>query len=311
MRIPGWGIVLRASLVLSTFTWAPVAFSQAPMLPSGETQQLTSNVYVIPDKRVNLVPNIGIVVGDDVILVVDTGMGPRNAAIVLNEVRKVSDKAIRYLAVTHFHPEHGMGAQSFPDGTRIIVPMAQAQELADKGSGFIDMFSNFSPDIAELLKDVELVTPDVTFEHEMEIDLGGFTVRLLYYGPGHTRGDMIVYLPQQGILFGGDSVLNRIFPIFPDDDSSVSGWVNQLEQIYKLQPTTVVPGHGAVGDAKLIDELLDYLRKLQARVSELKTGGKSLEETVALLMPEFQEAYKHWDNPEWVKNAVENAYSEN
>ncbi len=310
MRILFRSPIFAATLAALTLTWFSAVQAQAPMLPAGETQQLTANVYVIPDKRVNLVPNIGIIIGDNGILVVDTGMGPRNAEIVLNEVRKLSDKPIRYLAITHFHPEHGMGAQSFPASTRVIVPAAQKQELADKGSAYIEMFSNFSPEIAELLKDIRFVTADVTFEKTMEIDLGGTTVQLFYHGPGHTRGDMVVYLPKERILFGGDSVLNRFFPIFPDGDSSVAGWVNQLEQIAKLKPAKIVPGHGAVGDAKLIDELLKYLRAVQSRVGKLKAKGKSLEETTARLVPEFQKKYKHWDNPEWIKNALENAYSE-
>src|SRR5215470_7445894 len=157
-----------------------LAQNQTPLVPSGKTQQIAHNIYVIPDQRVNLVPNIGIVVGRDGVLVVDTGMGPKNAETVLGEVRKVTSERIAYLTVTHFHPEHGMGAQSFPAGTTIIYPSAQKAELIEKGKSIITMFNGFSPAIADLLKPVRITMPSITFESEAEVNLGDFPVRLLH-----------------------------------------------------------------------------------------------------------------------------------
>ena len=250
------------SLALAA-AYHPAASAQGPLLPAGKTGQVADKVWVIPDQRVNLVPNVGIIVGDNGIMVVDTGMGPRNATTVLDEVGKLSDKPILYLAITHFHPEHGMGAQSFPATTRIIVPRAQKQELRDKGKAIIEMFKGFGPEVGALLEDVILVDPDIAFDKEMEVDLGGITVRLLHFETAHTRGDMFVYLPQQRLLFGGDVVINRFFPIMPDLDSSPRGWIATLEALQALKPEIVVPGHGAVGDAALIDEMKTYLEGLE------------------------------------------------
>lgn len=286
------------------------SWAAAPMVPSGQTQQVTTNVYVIPDKRVNLVPNIGIIVGDDSVMVVDTGMGPANAETVLSEVRKITDKPIAYLAITHFHPEHGMGAQSFPEQTRIVVPMAQKQELSDKGEDYIKFFSGMSPEISGLLKDVNLVTPDIAFENKMEVDLGNLKVQLFYYARAHTRGDMFVFLPDQKLLFGGDIVLDRFFPIMPDADSSPSGWMKTLKNLKSLKPEIVIPGHGDVSDVSLIDQLSIYLTALQVQVTGQKKNGASLEQAYAALIPQFKRSYSHWDNPEWIKNAVERFYAE-
>ena len=284
--------------------------AQAPMVREGTTVKVAEGVYVIPDGRVNLVPNVGIIIGEWGILVIDTGMGPENGRRVLNEVRKLSPKPIRFLTVTHFHPEHGMGAQAFPADTVVIYPKAQKKELLEKKQTYVQMFSRFSPEIAALLKEVQLVSPGVTFEHEAEIDLGDMPVRLLHFGAAHTRGDNFVFLSKQRILFAGDVVVNRFFPILPDGDANGSNWIRILDQLEKLGPATIVPGHGAVGDARLIAVMREYLVALRARVSELHGQGQPLEKIEATLIPETQAKYKDWGNPNWIKNAIENFHAE-
>ena len=287
------------------------AWASAPMVEQGNTQKVAEGVYVIPDQRVNLVPNVGILVGERGVLVVDTGMGPTNAERVLREARRITSKGILYLTFTHFHPEHSMGAQAFPPGTRIVVPRAQKEELEAKGAEYIKMFSGFSPEIAALLKPVKLVAPDIIFEHELELDLGGgMIVRLLHYGPAHTRGDTLVWLPNQRILFGGDVVVNRFFPILPDADASPRGWFATLEKAEQLAPAKIVPGHGAVGYASLIANLKEYLTWLHGRVAALDAEGKPAAAIVLALTPEVQAKYKDWDNPNWIQNAIERTYAE-
>jgi len=184
---------------------------QTPLVASGKTHEIAEHVYVIPDQRINVIPNIGIIVGRDGVLVVDTGMGPRNAETVLDEVKKITSKRIAYLTITHFHPEHGMGAQAFPASTTIIYPTAQKTELLEKGAAMSNQFSGVSTGIADLLKPVKIRMPNVTFSEEAEVDLGDFPVRLLHWGSSHTRGDEFVFLPKQSSIWrgrGGE-------PIFP------------------------------------------------------------------------------------------------
>jgi len=284
--------------------------AQTPMVPEGKIQKLANTVYVIPDQRLNLVPNIGIIVGERGILVVDTGMGPKNADTVLREVHKISQKRVLYLTVTHFHPEHGMGAQSFPGETTIIYPIAQKLELLDKGQDYIRMFSGFSPGIADLLRPVKIVLPQVVYAQEAGVDLGDFQVQLFHWGPAHTRGDEFVYLPKQKILFAGDVVVNRFFPIMPDADANGANWIAVLDRLEKLAPTTLVPGHGAVGDAGLIRAMRDYLVYVRDHVGALKARGLSKQQVERALSPEIRNKYKDWENPEWIKNAIDNFYSD-
>jgi glyoxylase-like metal-dependent hydrolase (beta-lactamase superfamily II) len=144
----------------------------------------------------------------------------------------------------------------------------------------------------------------------LKLDLGGVTARLFLVGPGHTRGDTAIYIEEDKVLFTGDVVVNRFFPIFPDPDASGKNWLAILKQFEALQPRTIVPGHGEVGDAGLVTKEQSYLKSLQARAAELKAQGKSDKEAAQLLTPEFQRKYPDWDNPGWIADAVEHFYSE-
>lgn len=307
----GYGFFFESPLLAALLLFICLGCNaQPPMVPAGATLQITDRVYIIPDQRVSLVPNVGIIIGKRSVMVVDTGMGPKNTQTVLREVRKITDKPIDYLAITHFHPEHGMGAQAFPAHTRIVVPRAQKQELAEKGEDYIAWFSGMSPQIADLLEDVNLVTPHIAFDNRMEIDLGGLVVHLLYFHRAHTRGDMFVFLPEQKLLFGGDIVLDRFFPILPDIDASPTGWLKTLRELKSLRPEIVIPGHGDIGDVSLIDQLAIYLTAMQVQVTAQVKNGASLEQARAALVPQFARSYAHWENPQWINNAIERFYVE-
>jgi glyoxylase-like metal-dependent hydrolase (beta-lactamase superfamily II) len=282
---------------------------QTPLVASGKTREIAEHVYVIPDQRINVIPNIGIIVGRDGVLVVDTGMGPRNAETVLHEVKKITSKPVAYLTITHFHPEHGMGAQAFPANTIVIYPTEQKTELLEKGAAMINQFSGVSTGIADLLRPVKIRMPNVTFSEEAEVDLGDFPVRLLHWGSSHTRGDGFVFLPKQRIVFGGDVVVNRFFPIMADSDSSGTNWIKILGRLEELHPTIVVPGHGEVGDVGLILAMREYLVFVRDRVQQMKSEGRSVTDVENKLDPEVRAKYKDWDNPQWIKNAIDNFYN--
>ena len=292
---------------------APLGHNQTqppPLVQEHKTQKVSDHVYVIPDGRVNLVPNIGIIVGNRATLVVDAGMGPRNGQTVLRELAKVSKNADLYFSTTHFHPEHVTGVQAFPANTRIIRSEAQEEELKRKQPEFISNFSKRTPEIKALLQDVKPRPPDILFDREMKIDLGGVTARIFLVGPGHTRGDTAIYVEEDKVLITGDVVVNRFFPIFPDPDASGKNWLVILSRFESLQPRTVVPGHGEVGDAGLINAEQSYLKTVRSRTAELKAQGKSAKEAAQLLTPEFRMKYPNWDNPGWIADAVEHFYSE-
>jgi glyoxylase-like metal-dependent hydrolase (beta-lactamase superfamily II) len=292
---------------------APMGHNQSqppPMVQENKTIKVSDHVYVIPDGRVNLVPNIGIIVGNRATLVVDAGMGPRNGETVLRELAKVSKNTELYFTTTHFHPEHMTGVQAFPANTIIIRPEVQQEEVDRKQPEFIQNFSRRTPEMKALLQDVKPRPPDIVYDREAKIDLGGITVRLLWYGPAHTRGDNFAFVEQDRVLFTGDVVINRFFPIFPDPDASGKNWLMILDHLDELQPRTIVPGHGEVGEASLIGVERTYLKAVQSRTAELKAQGKSAEEAEKLLLVEFRAKYPDWGNPGWIGDAVKRFYAE-
>lgn len=288
------------------------AESPPPPVISAEPHEVAPSVYVIPDGRVPLVPNVGIVVGEREALVVDTGMGLANGRRVLERARSLTDKPL-VLTITHFHPEHGFGAKVFADaGVRIVYNRSQQEELEAKGGAYLDMFRTFGEAIAEQLEGVEFVEPDELYDDHMTLDLGGVTVQLLHFGLAHTCGDEVVFLPEQRVLFGGDLLENRIFPIvpwFPPDDVDVNGsrWIEVLDRLEELEPDVVVPGHGEVTGPELIGRVRSYLQDVRARV---RAASGTLEEVKAALEPQILSEYPGWDAPEWIGFAVECFYAE-
>ena len=281
-----------------------------PLVQEHKTMKISEHVYVIPDGRVNLVPNIGFIVGSRATLVVDAGMGPKNGQTVLRELAGVNKNAKVYLTTTHFHPEHVTGAQAFPASTIIIRNEVQQDEVVKKQPERIENFSRRSPEIKALLQDVKPRPPDLLFGEELKIDLGGVTARLFWRGAGHTKGDTYIFVEEDGVLFTGDVIVNRFFPIMPDAESSGKNWLVVLDQLEAIHPRIVVPGHGEVGDPSLFGKERDYLKTVQSRVAELKKQGKSSEETAKILAPEIRAKYPDWENPEWIPVAAQRFYAE-
>jgi glyoxylase-like metal-dependent hydrolase (beta-lactamase superfamily II) len=279
------------------------------MIPVGLTEEVADHVFVMPDQRVEFVPNAGIVVGKRAVLVIDTALGPRNGQRILDEARRLGGERKMLLTTTHFHPEHAFGSQVFGDAT-YICNAGQTEEMAAKGPEYIEMFSGFGPGLAELLAEVTLVTPDVSFSgSRAEIDLGGVMAELHVIGPAHTRGDQVVFLPESGVLFAGDLVEDRFLPIFPDPDANGLLWLAALDRLEALGPRLVVGGHGQVGDTGLIDALRSYLVAVRDRVNELSARGLALEQIEEQLEPELAELQSGWDNQMWIKSAIDSFHA--
>lgn len=275
------------------------------MVDVGAIEEIAPGVHVIPDDRVAFVPNVGIVEGERAVLVIDTAMGHRNGRSVLEAAARVAGERKLLLTTTHFHPEHAFGAKPFEDDITYVVNGSQAEELADKGAEYIEMFSGFGAGLAQLLADVELIPPDLAYEGRLRIDLGGRVVELLDVGPAHTRGDQLIWLPEERILFVGDLIENRFFPILPDGDASGQRWLASLEKISALLPVAIVGGHGAVGGPELIDAFREYFEQVRDRGAELAAAGNGPAEIVATIESEVLESHEGWGNEVWIKSAVE------
>jgi glyoxylase-like metal-dependent hydrolase (beta-lactamase superfamily II) len=293
------------AILLSAAILAPA--QQSMMLPENSVTRVSEHVYAIIG-----FPNVGIIVGDRATLVVDTGLGTKNGAIVVRQAEKLAKAPNLYLTTTHFHPEHAMGEQAFPPRTIIIRPAAQQDEMNKHATELMDLFRSFSTQSKELLADVKLRPPDIIFDKDLTLDLGGgITARLFWLGPAHTIGDELILVQPDNLLLSGDIVQDKMVPNMPNADASVKGWLSILDQLEPLHPRYIVPDHGPLGDGSLIAKERAFVLDLQKRSLELKRQGKSAEEAAATVTSEFKQKYPDWQTMGPVANVVKRVYAEN
>ena len=282
-----WSI---AALVAFLMLTQPLA-AQAPPDPIVKTEglrQVSPHVYIIPDNSVPLVPNIGFVIGERGILVVDTGLGPRNGSAVLEVAKKLGGSRALYLVTTHFHPEHDLGAQVFPESTTLIRSNDQAKDIAEFGLQLAQVFARRSAINSELLKDADFRKANVTFDRDYALDLGGVKVQLIAMGANHTRGDTAIWLESDRVLFSGDIAM-RPQPAFASPYSTIQHWLSSLDKLEALKPAVIVPSHGPTGDAAFISGYRNYLIEARDRTTAEKKAGRTADqaaETVTAAMVE-------------------------
>lgn len=310
MRTPFTAITVLSAVSLAGAMGAqPAQPPTPPLIKENAAVKISEHVHVIPDGNVGLVPNVGIVVGTKSTLIVDTGLGPRNMETVLREAAKISRNAELYLVATHFHPEHAGGSSALPAGAKFVVAKIQQQDIEELGPGMMKQFSGMTPLNAELLRDVQYRKPDVLFDAEHRLDLGGVTVVLRALGPTHTRGDTIAWVEQDRVLFAGDIVMSKRFLAF-SAPSSGAAWLRVLDQLEALKPALIVPSHGANGDAALIAQQRAVLQQIQARARELKAQGRTADEAAATITAELQAKYADWTTPNRAGSAARAFYGE-
>lgn len=276
------------------------------MLPDNSVTRVSDHVYAIIG-----FPNVGIIVGNRATLVVDTGLGAKNGAIVVKQAEKLSKAPILYLTTTHFHPEHAMGEQAFPPKTIIIRPAVQQEELNQHGEEFIKMFSSFSAANRELLADVKMRPPDIIFDKDLNLDLGGVQARLMWLGPAHTKGDEIIFVEPDSTMLTGDIVQDKIVPNMPSADANIKSWLVILDKLEPFHPQHIVPDHGALGDGSLIAKERAFILDIQAQTLQLKREGKSADEAAATVTAAFKKKYPDWQSMGPVANVVKHIYTEN
>jgi glyoxylase-like metal-dependent hydrolase (beta-lactamase superfamily II) len=219
--------LLLAFLSLASLTLTATASAQMAQPMVGETTtKISDHVWALMG-----FPNIAIVVGNRATLVVDTGMGPKNGATAARVAAKLAPNNQKlFLTTTHFHPEHAAGEPGFPPATILIRNAMQQREMEKHGQEIMDRFSKNSAQNKELLAGVVLRPPDVTFDNDGTVDLGGVIVRLLWFGEAHTKGDELTFVEPDRTLISGDVVQNKTIPGIADDGGTPSTWLAVLDK---------------------------------------------------------------------------------
>ncbi|MEU5647121.1 MBL fold metallo-hydrolase [Streptomyces milbemycinicus] len=280
-----------------------------PVVRTDHARELARDLVVIPNRGVQLVPNVGIIGGTHSVLVVETGMGPGNAAAVLKFAADHAGGRKLYLTTTHFHPEHAFGAQVFTGEATFLINKAQAEDLATKGPGYLEMFRGLGEPVARQLEGVELVAPDLVYDTSYDLDLGGRVVRLRATGRAHSKGDQVVTVPDAGVMFTGDLAEAgqfAIFPWFPPYDTDVSGtrWIEVMRRLAAEDPRLVVPGHGDIGGPQLLADVRDYLLSLREETWVRRDSAMSEETIVEEVRAVMIERHPQWAGREWIEKGV-------
>jgi glyoxylase-like metal-dependent hydrolase (beta-lactamase superfamily II) len=255
-------------------------------------------------------PNIAIVIGTHATLVVDTGLGPKNGATAARVAARLAPENRKlFLTTTHFHPEHAGGEPGFPPNTILIRDAVQQQEMEKHGQEMIDMFSSRSAQNKGLLAGVVLRPPDVTFDREATIDLGGVTARLLWFGGAHTKGDELTFVEPDRTLISGDVVQNKTIPHIFGEGGTPASWLAVLEKVSALPVAHVLPDHSAPGDASLVPAEVKLVSGIRSRALALKQQGVSAEDAGKQVSAYLKTQYPDWPNTN-AADFVKSVYAE-
>jgi cyclase len=232
--------------------------------------------------------NAGFVIGDDGVLVVDAFFFPEAAQALLGEIRKVTDKPIRYVVNTHYHIDHVSGDAVFKAaGAAIIAHRNVPGWIHSENLHLIG--ANATPAMKAQIE--QLIPPDRTIDKTTVITLGKRRIELRPMA-GHTGGDLIVAVPDAHVLFTGDIVWNHTGPT--TIDGTVSKWTEGVAQLEKMPDTTFVPGHGDVASAKDLDDLRVLFEDLMRLTREARAAGLSGDALVQATAPKLAALHPTW-----------------
>jgi glyoxylase-like metal-dependent hydrolase (beta-lactamase superfamily II) len=217
-------------------------------------------------------PNTGIIIGDNAVMVIDTQATPIMAQDVIRRIREVTDKPIKYIVMSHYHAVRVLGASAY-NADHIIASRDTYDLIVERGEQ--DKASEIGR-FPRLFQNVESVPagmtwPTITFSGEMTVWLGGLEVKIMQLGRGHTKGDTVVWLPSQKIMFSGDLVEFDATPYA--GDAYYEDWPATLDAIAALKPEKLVPGRGPA--LQTPEQVAAGLRGTKEFVSDLYANVKA------------------------------------
>jgi cyclase len=265
--------------------------------------------HAVGTGALTVIGNGAVIVNDDDVVIVDDHVSPAAAWVLLEEVKRLTPKPVRYVINTHFHFDHAHGNQIFGPDVNIIGHEFTREMLAGGKPLQMPLYKNYLDGMPAQIagmrqrleaekdpaararlqtqlssaennlasqKELKLVPPNVTLRNEMTLFRGGREIQIRHLGRGHTAGDVVVFLPREKVVITGDFLtagMSNLSDSYPDE------WAASLDALKKLDFTTVLPGHGeAYTDKAKIDYYQAYLRDAWAQASKLKQQGVSAEE---------------------------------
>jgi glyoxylase-like metal-dependent hydrolase (beta-lactamase superfamily II) len=269
--------------------------SQADLADKEETlQQLGDGAFCLTAEGD---PNTGIIIGDDGVMIVDARATPMMAQEVIERLRSITDKPVKYVLLTHYHAVRVMGASAYR-AQHIIASTGTYDLIKERGQQDFDSEVQRFPRLFKAVETVPGLTwPSMTFDHSLTLWMGRREVQIRHVGRGHSKGDTIAYLPDCGVLYSGDLVEQGATPYC--GDAYFTEWQRTLERLESFKPRALVPGRGAallgagqvavsIGSTRQF--LSDLTNVVRAGIDAKKRLKVIYDEAMAALRPR----YGHW-----------------
>jgi cyclase len=263
-------VAIRSSAALLALAGAWLTYTQSQPAPPIGIQKLKDDLYVIGVTKGVGAGNLAVCVTEEGVILVDD-MFDRNHGEILEKLRMVTDKPIKYVLNTHQHEDHAGGNAKM---------LAMNAEVISHRNARANMALLKQPGLAH-----------VTFADEMSVYLGGKEVRARHYGRGHTGGDAVMYFPADKVIHTGDLFLT--FPPQPFIDYAQGGsaleWTKTLDAALKLDFDIAIPGHGPISDRAGIVKFRNEFEAMRDRIGAMVHAGASKDEISKVLVGEY-----HW-----------------
>lgn len=235
-------------------------------------------IHQLPDRHNHgEIANIGFVVGNRCIAVIDSGGSPEQGKALKQTIEATTATPICYVINTHVHPDHIYGNLAFKQpGVQFVGHHKLQQAMAMRAPYYTEKAAN---DLGFALSPEHFVPPDIPVKDSLELDLGGRTLRLTAHPTAHTDNDLSIFDTKTQTLWLGDLLFMGHIPVV---DGSLNGWLGEIEKLRALPARQVIPGHGPVTAAwplALVGEE-SYLRRLQTDIRAAIKQGKTLEQTM-------------------------------
>ncbi len=253
-------------------------FHQAGHAAEGLTK-VTGSIYAYADVKKaspqnSFGANAGVIIGQDFLVAVDSLISSREAKRFIKDIKKISKKPIKFLIDTHYHLDHSLGNSEFAQLGAIIIAQENDQKNMQKAGEGMLHYAKQSGLSDQDLQGTKLAYPTLTFSDRVTLNLGNNQVELLFIGPSHTTGSVLVFIPQEKVLFTGDLLFTDCHPFL--GDANIAGWIKVLDYIMTMDVDKIIPGHGPVSSKKDVADLKNYLLIFDQKAKELTAQSKDL-----------------------------------
>jgi cyclase len=242
-------------------------------IPAWETElrEIAPNVYAYFQAKGSWFrSNAGLIVGSEYAVVVDSLATVALTQDFINEIRKVTDRPVRFMVNTHHHGDHVWGNHLF-EGATVICHNRCREQLLSTQMYDPAILNAYYPDFD--FQGIQITPPDTTFDEALTMHIDGREIRLIHFKPAHTPGDILIYLPQERVIFAGDLLFLYSTPV--GFEASFQGWIETLGTMSELDAIIYVPGHGPLCGNEGAHECREYLALIEKECHQRFNAGMS------------------------------------